>query len=131
LIWSARTLLFVAVFLVFFIGYIVYQRYFHPLARFPGPFLGSVTNFLKVYHLYTGNMPQIMLDLHQKYGPVVRIGPNDLDFIEADAVAPIFKSGRHMPKAPFYDGFTAFHPNVFGTRDEAVRIHQIFDRDQH
>ena len=48
------------------------------------------------------------------------IGPNDLDFQDADAVAAIYKSGRIMPKSSFYDGFTAFKANVFGTRDEAV-----------
>lgn len=33
--------------------YIVYYRYFNPLAKYPGPPLASVTNLWKTYHLGT------------------------------------------------------------------------------
>ena len=65
-------------------------------------------------------MPPNMQALHEKYGPIVRIGPNDLNFNGSEAVVPIFKSGRTMPKSAFYDGFTTFKANLFGTRDEDV-----------
>lgn len=54
------------------------------------------------------------------------IGPNDLDFQDADAVAAIYKSGRIMPKSSFYDGFTAFKANVFGTRDEHAGLSELY-----
>lgn len=65
-------------------------------------------------------MPNTLLELHEKYGPVVRIGPNDLSFQHAAAIDAIYKSGRKLIKSNFYDGFTTFHPNLFGTRDEEV-----------
>ena len=44
----------------------VYNRYFHPLHRFPGPFWGSVTDFYKFYMITT--VPTFGLQLHKKYG---------------------------------------------------------------
>jgi len=106
---------------VFSLGYIIYYRYIHPLSKYPGPFAASLTNFWKVYQYSSQRFHHNLLDLHEIYGPIVRIGPNDLSFSRANAIAPIYKSGgRLMPKAQFYDAFTAFEPNVFGTRDEAV-----------
>ena len=102
--------------------YVVYQRFFHHLARFPGPFWASVTEFWKVYNVWSLRAPEMMQELHDRYGQIVRIGPNDLSFTSRDAVATIYKSGRSMPKSRFYDGFTAFKPNLFGTQDEEVRL---------
>lgn len=103
------------------LSYVIYYRYLHPLSKYPGPFMASLTNFWKAYQYLTFAFHHNMLELHAKYGPVVRIGPNDLSFNSKDAIGPIYKSGgRVMPKAQFYDAFTAFEPNVFGTRNESV-----------
>jgi benzoate 4-monooxygenase len=66
-------------------------------------------------------LPEKLEALHDQLGPVIRIGPNDISFQSAAAIGPIYKSGRRVVKSEFYDGFTTFHPNVFGTRDEEVR----------
>lgn len=60
--------------------------------------------------------------MHEKYGDVVRVGPNDLSFNTGEAVSAIYKAGRSLPKTGFYDGFTAFNPNLFGTKDEEVYL---------
>ena len=107
--------------LVVALSYVIYHRYLHPLAKYPGPFVASLTNFWKAYQYSTLRFHHNMVDVHARYGPVVRIGPNDLSFSSKDAIGPIYKSGgRLMPKAQFYDAFTAFEPNVFGTRNESV-----------
>lgn len=111
-----------AVLLIPSIGYVVYYQYLHPLAKYPGPFWASLTNFWKAYQYWSLGFHHHMLELHEKHGPIVRIGPNDLAFNGAEAIAPIYKSGRQMPKSVFYDAFTAFKPNVFGTRDENVSL---------
>lgn len=103
------------------LAYVVYQRYFHPLAKYPGPFWASITPFWKLWQFLNYRLPQSILELHQKYGAVVRIGPNDIDFWDASAIKPIYRSGRSMPKSDFYDGFKTFNANLFGTRDEGVR----------
>ncbi|EMT67797.1 Benzoate 4-monooxygenase [Fusarium odoratissimum] len=100
--------------------YIVYYRYLHPLAKYPGPPLASVTNLWKTYHLWNLHLPHTLVRLHEQYGDVVRVGPNDLSFRNPDAVNTIYKGGRQLQKTGFYDGFTTFNPNLFGTQDEEI-----------
>src|SRR5690606_8033459 len=57
---------------------VIYLRHFHPLAGFPGPFLGSITNFYQMYVIWTGRSDQFEAKWHKKYGPLVRIRPNVL-----------------------------------------------------
>lgn len=109
------------------VGYVVYHVYFHPLARFPGPFLASVTDLWQVYQFLTLREPYTLTDLHAKYGQFVRYGPDKLSITAEDAVPIIYqKGGRMMPKTEYYDAFGAAHPNVFGMRDEAVCIKAWF-----
>lgn len=100
--------------------YIVYYRYLHPLAKYPGPPLASVTSLWKTYHLWNLHLPHTLVRLHEQYGDVVRVGPNDLSFRNPDAVNTIYKAGRQLQKTGFYNGFTTFNPNLFGTQDEEV-----------
>ncbi|OJD29036.1 benzoate 4-monooxygenase cytochrome [Diplodia corticola] len=108
-------------FAIYVFGYIIYQRFFHPLAGFPGPFLASVTDLWQAYQFLTLKQPYHLTDLHAKYGPFVRYGPDKLSVTTEDAVSVIYqKGGRSMPKTEFYDAYGAAHPNVFGMRDEAA-----------
>lgn len=111
------------------LGYIVYQVYFHPLARFPGPFLAAVTDLWQVHQFLTLKEPYNLKELHAKYGQFVRYGPDKLSITAEDAVPIIYqKGGRVMPKTEYYDAFGAAHPNVFGMRDEEVSIPTWFMR---
>ncbi len=47
---------------------IIHYRFFHPLAKFPGPFLASVTRIWIAYENFRGRESQTLLDLHRKYG---------------------------------------------------------------
>lgn len=44
----------------------VYNRYFHPLSKFPGPFWASVTDLYLVYMI--SSVPTYGLELHKKHG---------------------------------------------------------------
>lgn len=93
----------------------------HPLRKIPGPFWARRTSLWKVYHVYRRDLAFAIQKAHEKYGPVIRIGPNHVNFQTRDAIGPIYKAGSSMPKTKFYDAFTALHPNLFSTRDEEVR----------
>jgi len=101
--------------------HVIYYRYLHPLSRYPGPFFASFTNLWKVQKLWSLRMPQTLVQLHELHGDIVRIGPDQLSFRQGGAVARIYKAGRQLPKTKFYDGFTSFNPNLFGTQNEEVR----------
>ncbi|KAH6685925.1 cytochrome P450 [Plectosphaerella plurivora] len=100
--------------------YVVYYRHIHPLSKYPGPFWASLTNLWKLKELWGLHLPDTLVRLHQKYGDVVRIGPNQISFQQGGAVPRIYKAGRVLAKTSFYDGFTSFNANLFGTQDEEV-----------
>lgn len=102
-------------------SYVVYQRYFHPLASYPGPFLASLTDLWQVNQFLSLKQPYNLTDLHAEYGQFVRYGPDKLSTTAEEAISLLFqKGGRMFPKTAFYDAYGASHPNVFGMRDEAV-----------
>lgn len=104
-----------------FVGYIFYQCFVHPLAAYPGPFLAKVTDVWQVYQFLSLKQPYNLTQLHEKYGPFVRYGPDKLSVTSEDAIPLVYqKGGKSMPKTEFYDAYGATHPNVFGMRDEAV-----------
>jgi cytochrome P450 len=69
---------------------ILYNLFFHPLARFPGPVLWRATRLGYVVHLLRGTLPRDVLPLHLRYGPVVRIAPNELSVATPEAWREIY-----------------------------------------
>jgi hypothetical protein len=104
--------------------YVVYQCFLHPLAKYPGPFLASLTDVWQAHQFMTLQQPYYLTKLHEKHGPIVRYGPDKLSITDEDCIPIIYqKSAKLMPKTEFYDAYGAAHPNVFGMRDENVRGH--------
>lgn len=104
---------------VYLLAYVVYQRLFHPLARYPGPFLASLTDFWQARQVLSLKQPYSLTKLHEKYGPVVRYGPDNVSITLEEAVPVIYPAAsRSLPKTEYYDAFGGAHPNIFGTRDE-------------
>ncbi|KAL2829477.1 benzoate 4-monooxygenase cytochrome P450 [Aspergillus cavernicola] len=107
------------------IGRGVYNLYFHPLARFPGPRLAAISNGPYCWWFLGGRQPYQLLSLHEQYGPVVRTAPNELSFNSAQGWKDIygFRPG-HQPfiKSPFYDGgsFADRVHSIVSERDPAA-----------
>lgn len=79
-------------------AFVLYNQSFHPLARFPGPFVASFSNIWKTYHVAVGDYEHVLLALHRKYGKFVRVGPNHIDISDASAVKTIYGAGRTFKK---------------------------------
>ena len=109
--------------LIYLFVYVIYQRFVHPLSKYPGPFLASLTDVWQVWQFLTLRQPYHLTELHYKYGPFVRYGPDKVSVTCESAIPLLYqKGGRRMPKTEFYDAYGAQHPNVFGMRDEDVRL---------
>lgn len=80
--------------------------YFHPLARFPGPLLWRATDLGFAYRFATRTLSRDMLEIHKKYGPVVRIAPNELAFNSPEAWKDIY---GHKPEDRELPRFTTFY----------------------
>ncbi|KAF2728928.1 cytochrome P450 [Polyplosphaeria fusca] len=92
----------------FFIARKIYAILTHPLRKFPGPFLCGISNAPYSYWFNGGRRDFIIKDLHEKYGPVVRIAPDELSFATPQSFRDIygFRTAPHstFPKSRFYDG---------------------------
>jgi len=63
----------------------IYRIYFHPLKGFHGPRLSAFTRIPYIYAIATGKQHIYLSDLHDRYGEVVRVSPDELSFINTQA----------------------------------------------
>jgi hypothetical protein len=63
---------------------------FHPLASIPGPLLPRLSKLFGVFVSATGSQHEYLKLLHDKYGAMVRIGPNEVSVCDVDAVRSVF-----------------------------------------
>ncbi|KAI1364145.1 cytochrome P450 [Xylaria arbuscula] len=101
--------------LLLLVGYLfcqaIYNRFFHPLSKYPGPFLHHISYLPRARQLMKGQLAFYVADLHKTYGPVVRLTPNELAFSSPQAWRDIYghkKVGEpEFPKSDlFYKVFT-------------------------
>ena len=64
---------------------IIYNLFLSPLSKVPGPKLWAITQFPYSRLLVSGQGHKRMQKLHEKYGDVVRVAPNQVAFIDPRA----------------------------------------------
>jgi hypothetical protein len=90
---------------ILFATYAIWIIYFHPLSHFPGPKRAIISNIFYSKAIVSGRSAKIVRSLHDKYGDVVRWGPNELSFATADAWREIYdrrKDGKVLVKDPLF-----------------------------
>ncbi|KAJ9603325.1 hypothetical protein H2200_012103 [Cladophialophora chaetospira] len=75
------------------------------LNKFPGPFFASLTDLWKVLYARNNSVKEnsVYIDVHEKYGDVVRIGPNELSFADPQAIFDIYGTKGSDQKSQMYD----------------------------
>jgi hypothetical protein len=68
----------------------IYNNLFHPLSSYPGPFIWTSTRIRHSLSTVTGQIHRDAAKLHAKYGPVVRIAPDELSYATGDAWNDIY-----------------------------------------
>ncbi|KAJ0282876.1 hypothetical protein CBS470a_007591 [Colletotrichum nupharicola] len=117
----------ISVVIVYFIVLLpLYNILLHPLRKYPGPKLWAASQ-IPWLRSYTGGLYHVKLrDMHEKYGPVIRVGPNELSFTSPEAWQAVMghrKSGEvENGKAPFY----AVPPIITGlNRTDHSRVRRL------
>ncbi|KAK3988501.1 Pisatin demethylase [Cladorrhinum sp. PSN332] len=98
----------------------------NPLRKYPGPFLAAFTNLwrfnlcLTKAFTYTDTIKK----LHEKYGPVVRIGPNTLDLDYPELIRIIYSTDGKWIKTKMYENNSTYMDGkqtwtIFSTQDQA------------
>lgn len=93
------------------------QAFESPLNQIPGPWLAKFTPYYIILIDAAGNRTQHIHKLHQRYGPVIRIGPEEVSFASPSAIKEIYSQGTPYLKAPWYDYMTVPPAGVFSLRD--------------
>ncbi|KPI40732.1 Isotrichodermin C-15 hydroxylase [Cyphellophora attinorum] len=97
----------------------IYNLHFHPLARYPGPWLARVSRLYAAYYNWRGDPHLQIHKLHEQYGPYVRWVPNTLLMNTPGALHDLY---RVTDKTKKHSGYSllASIPNTISTHDEAI-----------
>lgn len=79
-----------------------------PLRKIPGPTFYALTKWRLALDEYWGERTRTIHALHQRYGPVVRIGPNEVHFNSVTALRTIYGAGSGFERTGFYRMFDAY-----------------------
>lgn len=71
--------------------------WFHPLSKYPGPFLWRAFRFPFLKAMVSGQLPHQIRHLHRQYGDVVRVAPDELSFIDPTAWRDIYPKNFLRP----------------------------------
>ncbi|KAF2773340.1 benzoate 4-monooxygenase cytochrome P450 [Teratosphaeria nubilosa] len=82
----------------------IYRRRFHPLSSIPGPFWCSISTLPSFYHNFIlhGQWYREIDRLHARYGPVIRIGPNEVHLSDPAAYDKIYSNASPFYKDPHF-----------------------------
>ncbi|KAF2010740.1 benzoate 4-monooxygenase cytochrome-like protein P450 [Aaosphaeria arxii CBS 175.79] len=101
---------------------VLYNLYLHPLRHYPGPRLWAATRLTWTCSMQSGNFHRHLRDLHDRYGPVVRIAPDELSYTDARAWKDIY-GNRNIFKNRIWAGQEeATHPLSIVSTDEATHV---------
>lgn len=99
---------------LFLIARILYIRYASPLREYPGPFLASFSRLWKIASTVSERTHLHHIELHKKYGPIVRISPNELSFSSPTVARNVLSAGKRFYKTDFYSVFPPpENPDIF------------------
>ncbi|KAF5650622.1 cytochrome P450 monooxygenase oxidoreductase [Fusarium sp. NRRL 52700] len=93
----------------------------HPLSKIPGPKLAAATYLPEFYYdvILVGRYTHAIKQMHEKYGPIVRINPSELHCADMSFSDEIYAVAGRKRDKPFHqvNGSAAGTGNAFGTPD--------------
>jgi benzoate 4-monooxygenase len=79
-----------------------YRLWFHPLAKYPGPFLARASSIWSTSAARKLRKAQSIQAAHERYGAIVRVAPNELSLANPAVLKDIYGHGLGLPKTDFY-----------------------------
>jgi len=124
---------------IIFMLHRLYTTFTDPLFQIPGPIAARVTRLWLLYKVYTGSLPQGLIDLHRRHGkilcpaeaqlqphdnvldtdmfprnkgPVVRIAPGQYSIDDPAAVAILYGAGKNFIEVSSTDRNSLVYPEA-------------------
>ncbi|KAJ5626159.1 hypothetical protein N7510_002468 [Penicillium lagena] len=117
---------------------IVYQLCWSSLRRFPGPKLWAISRIPSQLSVLRGHTHLDVTALHHRYGPVVRISPNELAFNTTQAFRDIYGArpggcfakdrSHYLPPANGVDHLVCAVDNAVHARQRRLLAHAFSER---
>ncbi|KAK8115253.1 Cytochrome p450 [Apiospora kogelbergensis] len=104
--------------LIYLLGLAVYRLYFSPIAGFPGPKLAALTLWYELYYdvMCGGQYWVKIAELHEQYGPIIRINPYELHVRDPDFHDVLYSGpGQRRDKWAWSAGMFGNSTSGFGT----------------
>ncbi|MCJ1252172.1 hypothetical protein MMC30_009411 [Trapelia coarctata] len=103
----------------------LYRLYLAPVAKFPGPKLTALTFWYEFYYdvIKCGSYVYRIKEMHEEYGPIVRINPYELHVIDTDLnfINQLYPSvGKEVDKFWWSAGMFGNVEMTFGTIPHAL-----------
>ncbi|OCK75372.1 cytochrome P450 [Lepidopterella palustris CBS 459.81] len=103
----------------------IWRLYLSPIAHFPGPRMAALTNLYEIYYnnWLGGKYIWKINEMHEQYGPIVRISPSDLHVGDPefyDILYPSTTSGRRANKPPSLTKFFGLNESLFSTMEHDI-----------
>ncbi|KAM0791528.1 hypothetical protein ACM66B_005977 [Microbotryomycetes sp. NB124-2] len=94
-----------AVYACVFVFRIIYNAFISPLSTVPGPFICKFSGGPEFFNTLIRPRRSVWIyQLHQRYGPVVRISPNTVAFADPAAAKTIYGGNGFLKSLPRYQG---------------------------
>ncbi|EQB51421.1 hypothetical protein CGLO_09036 [Colletotrichum gloeosporioides Cg-14] len=83
-----------------------YRLFLSPISSIPGPKLAAVTYWYEIYYdvVLGGQYYRKIGQMHEKYGPIVRINPHEVHFNDPDFIDSIFPGPGRKTNKYFFTG---------------------------
>lgn len=97
----------------------IYRIFLHPLANIPGPKLCALTGWYEVFWdiIVGGQFTFKIEEWHKTYGPVMRIGPNEVHFNDPDFYNELYTTTAKYQKPAEWRYRFGFGSALFDTVD--------------
>ncbi|KAL2066183.1 hypothetical protein VTL71DRAFT_2254 [Oculimacula yallundae] len=103
-----------------FVLYFVLAPLLSPQRSIPGPFLARFTRLWYFSQIYKGDFERQNISLHEQYGPIVRVAPDEYSINDVEAARTIYGLAKGFIKAPWYWAWMPPDPtkaSLFSDRD--------------
>ena len=108
-------------FATYLVGLAVYRLCFSPIAKFPGPKLAALSRWYEFYYevILRGQFTFHISELHKRYGPIIRIAPDELHISDSDFWGTLYGPGR-TDKFEYFQNRQNIPRSIFATPDHAL-----------